>query len=607
MTTLSRQQIWLMMLCCGIFILHSAYISHVQDDAYISYRYVENLIDGYGLVFNYGEQVEGYTNFLWIIILTIAASAGLSIVVTSQALGVSSGVGALVLSTLLTNRLVSREHWYLTLIPPLFLSLNGSLAYWSVSGLETSLFVFLTSLALYVEMNKPRLTIAVLVAATLTRPEGALLFGTILLYRWLFRRDEGRALIVYCILYAVSLLPYIVFKIVYYGDILPNPFYAKTGLSLEYLRNGIEYVLLFAYHYGLFGLFFLLPLPFARSLPGQMKLLWVHVTALTIYIVFIGGDVLKAHRFFLPIIPLLYVFISFFVNRIMLRVKQIPVTAIAVALPVAAFSIWTVCVPWSYIETTRNSERALVENMVRKAEFLKSIDPSSFSIATTTIGKIAYQLRGHRVIDMLGLTDPETAKKPEVIEGLATTWKERNFNIAHLLSMKPDYILFSTGYKPSAPAERALFLNSHFRQNYSTLPLLTEEHGDITAVWKRTGTFSGRNSVLKSAEYANSFHDVFNLMADGDYEEAEARLRKAIEIGKDDFSLAEQLLGTMLLRKSKYDSAFAHYRRALAIDPQNIECRMNLYAFYRARGDTSRQSEVRQEIYQLAPWLDLGK
>ncbi len=36
----------------------------IQDDAFISFRYAENLVQGKGLVYNEGERVEGYTNFL---------------------------------------------------------------------------------------------------------------------------------------------------------------------------------------------------------------------------------------------------------------------------------------------------------------------------------------------------------------------------------------------------------------------------------------------------------------------------------------------------------------------------------------------------------------
>ena len=37
------------------------------DDAYISFRYAQNLLDGHGLVFNPGDPVEGYSNLLWVL------------------------------------------------------------------------------------------------------------------------------------------------------------------------------------------------------------------------------------------------------------------------------------------------------------------------------------------------------------------------------------------------------------------------------------------------------------------------------------------------------------------------------------------------------------
>src|SRR5690349_8932189 len=42
------------------------------DDAFVSFRYARNLWQGHGLVWNRGERVEGYTNFLWVIELALA-------------------------------------------------------------------------------------------------------------------------------------------------------------------------------------------------------------------------------------------------------------------------------------------------------------------------------------------------------------------------------------------------------------------------------------------------------------------------------------------------------------------------------------------------------
>ena len=41
----------------------------LYDDAYICFRYAENLLAGHGLVWNPGELVEGYTNFSWVLAL----------------------------------------------------------------------------------------------------------------------------------------------------------------------------------------------------------------------------------------------------------------------------------------------------------------------------------------------------------------------------------------------------------------------------------------------------------------------------------------------------------------------------------------------------------
>ncbi len=54
-----------------LWLVPLAYLTSVSwfltDDAFISFRYVQNLLEGHGLVFNVGERVEGYSNFLWVL------------------------------------------------------------------------------------------------------------------------------------------------------------------------------------------------------------------------------------------------------------------------------------------------------------------------------------------------------------------------------------------------------------------------------------------------------------------------------------------------------------------------------------------------------------
>ena len=60
-----------------IFVLHAVYYwSWTEDDAFISFRYARNLVDGQGLVFNPGEKVEGYSNFGWVLAFCGGAAPG---------------------------------------------------------------------------------------------------------------------------------------------------------------------------------------------------------------------------------------------------------------------------------------------------------------------------------------------------------------------------------------------------------------------------------------------------------------------------------------------------------------------------------------------------
>ena len=50
-----------------VLLLKTAWVS---DDAYITFRTIENFIHGYGLVHNVGERVQTYTHPLWFLILS---------------------------------------------------------------------------------------------------------------------------------------------------------------------------------------------------------------------------------------------------------------------------------------------------------------------------------------------------------------------------------------------------------------------------------------------------------------------------------------------------------------------------------------------------------
>ena len=94
---LSRQLVWVVP---GVLMLGAFTNRFVQDDAYISFRYAQNLVDRGELTWNAEEEqpLEGYTNFLWVLMIAGAMSLGIEPVPAAQALGLAFALGTLLLT-----------------------------------------------------------------------------------------------------------------------------------------------------------------------------------------------------------------------------------------------------------------------------------------------------------------------------------------------------------------------------------------------------------------------------------------------------------------------------------------------------------------------------
>src|SRR5437762_2663917 len=97
-----------LMIVVGLYLAHCYwYREYVNDDAYITFRYSRFLSLGRGPYFNIGEHVEGYTNFLLMLLLApiIALAGPAAAPVAAKALGLLCGVAGLAGSVFLAFRL----------------------------------------------------------------------------------------------------------------------------------------------------------------------------------------------------------------------------------------------------------------------------------------------------------------------------------------------------------------------------------------------------------------------------------------------------------------------------------------------------------------------
>jgi arabinofuranosyltransferase len=290
----------LLAVAAAALVAHSLVFNFVTDDAFISFVYSRNLAEHGQLVFNLGEHVEGYTNFLWTVVLAVLYKLGLQPEITSRVLGTGFGVATLGTCAYLSRALRGGAWQWWDAVPALFLAGVPGYACWSSGGLETQMFTFFVTLgaALYLTDRLPRAAIAFGLAA-LTRPEGILFFALTGLHFLITRR---RLVLRPILIFAAIVVPHLLWRRWYYGWWLPNTFYIKSSGGAGTWGQGAYYLRRFAEDFHLWAF------AAAALLAARLRSYVFLVGGIFfVYVASVGGDFMGLYRFALPIVPLLIV------------------------------------------------------------------------------------------------------------------------------------------------------------------------------------------------------------------------------------------------------------------------------------------------------------
>ena len=198
---------------------------------------------------------------------------------------------------------------------------------------------------------------------------------------------------------------------------------------------------------------------------------------------------------------------------------------------------------------------------------------------------------------MLGLTDRYIARCPEKIEGIPASWKERKYNTSYVLSCEPDFIIFSTGYKPCAPAERALFLHSAFRKNYHHICFPREEL--LGCVFRKKGPLKEKDRVFENPQFVNLYNYAANLNSRGDYQEATRWFEQVIRMAPDDFSWVYGEVGINYFFFGDDTRAKEYLTKAIEIDPLSFRARYYLIFIYH---DEKRYEDAWEQVEKIYPY-----
>ncbi|MFH1688376.1 MAG: hypothetical protein ABIE70_12765 [bacterium] len=579
----------------------------VQDDAYISYRFVANYLNGHGLVYNVGERIEGFTNFGWVILMALFGHGGDLFIPLSQWLGLLCGGGVIVTTYLLARQALGRSSLVWPALAAYLMAANQSLAYWSPAGLETAAFALMSMLSLWLYLRRSRLLIWTILMAVWLRPEGALMVGLLILMELIQTRSLPRFSLTCGAIALVASLPFVAFKTAYFGSILPNPFFAKTGLHWDQLSSGIEYAGRFWWHYGFAGLGVVGGGLLYRRWPEGMRTVWLMVVVYSIYIVVVGGDVLKVHRFFLPIAGLVALLSVAVLQTVLSWVprsaRYLALTLVAVVMLGLTFQL-----PRDFVLRYNNLERKFVQRMQWLAGRIKAYDESDFAVALPTIGIFGYELLGHDIIDMVGLTDSTIARhSEEPIEGMATTWKERSHNTKYLLTRAPEYIVFSTGIKPSAPAERALCLYKPFLDSYRTVGWYYDggdpsRKGTLTPVFKLVRPIEGDLVPTYPVAYVQYYKEGLDHYVKGDFDAAVRSYDLAMAASPQPYNpyLVQQKAFALMLGQ-RHEEAIHLLDSLIEKDSLVFEAHKDRYLYAVLLDDSLKASIHQRWLEQLVP------
>jgi hypothetical protein len=420
--------------------------ANTTDDPLITLRYASNLVHHGQPVFNLGERVEGYTSPLHLLLAAaiLTLPGGLALFKLKLASLILGGAAVWQVTRLAQLAGLSRFA-QVSAVAAVAGSWNFMLS--ATNGLETSLVAFLAtgaaaSLSTHDSHSawwRPALWTALLAVA---RPDAVLLIIALAAVS-AARRDVRPwwRRILWTAGPASALAALLCFRALYYGELVPNTYFAKHLSVGASIASGIVYLVssqpLTILAVLLLGALILGPRilagrawqirptshKFRRRRPAVAYACAV-VIAQVIFVLASGGDWMKGGRFFAPAIPAGTVLVFLGVElalsatnvaRPSLRRRTLMVI-LAVAVLVAPVSSSYIAPSWRLTHGLTDRNLISAGNYVwspiwmTAAQFARCLRPGQ-SVAYSEVGLFGYEHPNLRLIDTRGLTSRDIAQE----------------------------------------------------------------------------------------------------------------------------------------------------------------------------------------------------
>ncbi len=425
------------------------------DDAMISLRYADRLLQGHGLTWTAGERVEGYSNLLWVLATAGLGALGLNLVVATRVLGLL-GLAVLLTAVSVGERGPDPRR---ALSGGAFLAVSGGLCLWAVGGLAQTALAALGALTLLQIRRDPTpgriaSVTALLAAITLLRADGVVLVVALLAAALLHRRDV-RVLATMALGPAAAWTAQLLVRLAYYDDWVPNTVRVKVSFTAERGLRGLAWTGDAILDHGLLVGAALV----AAWWLGRRALVPLVVAGLwAAYVAWVGGDLFRGWRLFLPALPMLAIVVADAAHRLGRRGW----TLLAVA--VIAHGAWNLTRWDAY---PRGGGPSWTLRTAPMARLLKqAVGARDPLLAVDAAGALPYYTR-FRAVDMLGLTDRYLAHNPPPGWGQRAIGHDLGDG-AYVLSRAPDIVAFRSGLggEPRFVSGRQMAADPAWRRDY---------------------------------------------------------------------------------------------------------------------------------------------
>jgi hypothetical protein len=491
------------------------YYPFLSDDALISLRYANRLLQGNGLTWTAGHPVEGYSNLLWILAVAGVGLSGVDLIDAARGLGVAGMLTAMfAVCARYAQTDPLRVSWLPITASLLFLSFGAPMAVWAIGGLEQPLQAALVAVSIALalsilesppgEIRRTWYLSLVLGLLSITRPDGplfgvgtaaAFLLAALLQRRW----DFGRRAAVVLSLPAVFYVGQALFRFAYYHEVVPNTALVKMTPSVVHWKGGWEY-----FSGGMFSLspfsavaiasLIGLLVPAATRTKGLYLL--ILASSWSAYVVFIGGDIFPAYRHLVPVMVVLAFALAEFARLLIAPGRRYGWYIASAGLLIA------LVIPYSRNQSAdKHNQRALRERWEWECQELALSLRAAFAnqqplTAVTAAGCLPYWSE-FPAVDMMGLNDHYLPRHPPPDLGAGFIGHELGDG-KYVFSRKPDLIVFNVGSGPHYRSGEELDRMPEFHQRYVAVRLHMPASGAERLIYVNKDSEKEGIGVLRS-------------------------------------------------------------------------------------------------------------